>query len=55
MSRPVWAGICKWTELLDGSLTIKDLLDMHRSLNLRDHLEKLAYEQERKKGGGHEY
>jgi len=31
--------MCSWRELRDGSLTLSDLIDMHRSLNLKGHLE----------------
>ena len=43
LGRPVWAGFCTWPELKNGSLTIPDLLQMHRSLNLKEYLEKEAH------------
>lgn len=31
--------MCSWAAYVDCSITVKDLLDMHRSLNLKDFLE----------------
>lgn len=38
----MWAGMCSYAELCDGSLTVIELMEMHRSLNLKDHLEAQA-------------
>jgi hypothetical protein len=37
--------MCSWVELGDGSLTMADLMDMHRSLNLKDYLTATAEKQ----------
>lgn len=39
LGRPVWNGMCSWVALGDGSLTLLDVIQMHRSLNLREWLE----------------
>lgn len=31
--------MCTWKELKDGSLDVRDLLAMHRVLNLKDYIE----------------
>ena len=39
LGRPVWNKLCTWPDLEDGTVDLKMLMDMHRSLNLRDHIE----------------
>lgn len=39
LGRPVWAGMCRWPDLCNGNVTMIELIDMHRSLNLKDYLE----------------
>lgn len=36
--------MCTWAQLGDGSLAMTDLMEMHRSLNLKDYLEVTARE-----------
>jgi hypothetical protein len=43
----VWAGFCTWPQL--DELGTADLLAMHRSLNLKDHLEFKAEERARER------
>jgi hypothetical protein len=50
LGRPVWAGMCRWSDLCDGTLSMIDLMDMHRSLNLKEWLERKSYEQAEGKG-----
>lgn len=28
--------MCTWGQLIDGTLTVKDLMEMHRNLNLKE-------------------
>jgi len=49
LGRVVWAGLCSYTDLCDGSLNMNDLMDLHRSLNLRDYLERKAQEESAEK------
>ena len=51
LGRPVWNKLCTWPDLEDGTVDLKMLMDMHRSLNLRDYIETEAYEIARKNGG----
>ena len=39
LGRPVWHRMCSYKDLCDGSLNMVDLMDMHRSINLREYLE----------------
>ena len=48
LGRPVWTGYCRWSELIDGTLTLEDLMDMHRSMNLKDYLAQQANKTENK-------
>jgi len=40
LGRPTWEGLCKWSDLCDGTLTIDDVVSMHRILNLKEYLER---------------
>ena len=37
LGRPVWLGMCQWKDYYE--LNISDLIDMHRSLNLKQFFE----------------
>ena len=39
LGRPIWNRYCTWNQLSDGSLSLKDLMEMHRNINLKDWLE----------------
>ena len=43
LSRPVWEGLCTWTDL--DRITMSELMEMHKSLNLKDYLELNARQQ----------
>jgi hypothetical protein len=43
--------MCSWSEIADGTIDLKMLMDMHRSLNLRDYIEQEAYRIARENGG----
>ena len=51
LGRPVWNGMCTMVQIEDGTVDLKMLMDMHKSLNLRDYIEKEAYEIARRNGG----
>lgn len=42
LGRPVWEGMCSWPDLTNGTVTLVELIDMHRSLNLREHIKEQA-------------
>lgn len=43
--------MCTMVQIEDGTVDLKMLMDMHKSLNLRDYIEKEAYEIARRNGG----
>jgi len=43
LGRPVWAGMCSWVDLCNGNVTMIELMEMHRSLNLKGYLEAEEY------------
>ena len=42
--RPVMAGLCRYMEVIDGTLDIGDIADLNEMLDVKEHNERIYYE-----------